>query len=155
MLEYRIVSKAPFTVMGIRRRFNSESSYQEIPKFWEAWSSDMKGLKGMFGICMQTEGEPSDKSDFDYWIADNYIPWAEVPEGCETLVIPGGLWAEFCCRGPLPDSLQSVNTQIWSEWLPALKGYVLSGNYDIEVYAPPAENPEDTVSYIWIPLKKQ
>lgn len=67
---------------------------------------------------------------------------------------PGGLWAEFTCKGPLPDSLQRVNTQIWSEWLPALTGYALAGNYSLEVYMPPAEKPEDNVSYICIPLKR-
>ncbi len=150
MLDYRIVEKAPFTVMGIRRRFNSDTSYQEIPKFWDEWTTDMKGLKGILGVCLDMDGK-----DFDYWIADNYVPWEEIPEGCEWTVIPGGLWAEFKCRGPLPDSLQSVNTQIWSEWLPALKGYTLAGNYSIEVYGPPTENPEDYESYIWIPLKKE
>ena len=32
-----------------------------------------------------------------------------------------------------PDSLQSVNTKIWSEWLPALQGYELAGKYNLEV----------------------
>ena len=58
------------------------------------------------------------------------------------------------CRGPLPDSLQSVNTKIWSEWLPALKEYELAGNYSLEVYGPPTKDPEAYESYIWIPLKK-
>ncbi len=149
MLDYRIVEKAPFTVVGIKRRFNSDTCYQEIPKFWNEWKTDRKGLKGVFGVCMDMEGK-----DFDYWIADNYLPWEDIPEGCEATVIPGGLWAQFKCKGPLPDSLQSVNTQIWSEWLPTLKGYVLAGNYSLEVYSPPTENPEDYESYIWIPLKK-
>lgn len=35
MMDYRIVEKAQFTVMGVSRKFNSETSYQEIPKFWE------------------------------------------------------------------------------------------------------------------------
>ena len=106
-------------------------------------------VKGAFGVCMDMNGP-----DFDYWIADNYVPWEDVPEGCETLPIPGGLWAEFPCRGPLPESLQRVNTQIWSEWLPSLTGYTLAGGYSLELYAPPAEDPADDVSYIWIPLKK-
>ena len=149
MLDYRIVEKAPFTIVGIKRRFNSETSYQEIPKYWREWASDMKGLKGMFGVCMDMEGK-----DFDYWIADLYAPWKDILEGCGTTQIPGGLWAEFTCRGPLPDSLQRVNTQIWSEWLPSLTGYALAGNYSLEVYMPPAEEPEDNVSYICIPLKR-
>ena len=149
MLDYCIVEKAPFTVMGIKRRFNSDTSYQEIPKFWKEWAADMKGLKGMFGVCLDMDGK-----DFDYWIADPYVPWEDIPEGCGWTVIPGGLWAEFKCKGPMPDSLQSVNTQIWSEWLPTLKGYTLAGNYSLEVYGPPTEKPEDYECYIWIPLKK-
>ena len=150
MLEYSIMEKAPFTVVGMKRRFSSETSYQEVPKFWQEWmQAEDKKLMGMFGLCTDENGK-----EFDYWIADLYAPWNEVPEGCETRVIPGGLWAQFTCRGPLPDSLQSVNTQIWSEWLPNLKGYTLAGNYSLEFYMPPAEKPEDNVNYIWIPLKK-
>ena len=122
MLDYRIVERAPFTIVGFKRRFNAETSYQEIPKFWNEWTADRKGLKGMFGICLDMDGK-----DFDYWIADLYAPWADIPEGCETYQIPGSLWAEFVCRGPLPESLQSVNTKIWSEWLPSLQGYSLAG----------------------------
>ena len=149
MLDYRIVKKAPFTVVGVHRPFNADTSYREIPKYWQEWATWNSPIKGMFGLCMDMEGK-----DFDYWIADNYVPWEEIPEGCETLQIPGGLWAEFICRGPLPGALQDVNTRIWSEWLPNLKGYALAGNYNLEVYAPPAEKPEDTLSYIWVPLKK-
>ena len=150
MLDYSIMEKAPFTIVGVKRRFNSETSYREIPKYWNEWMSDMKGLKGMFGVCLDMDGK-----DFDYWIADLYAPWEDIHEGCETYQIPGGYWAQFVCRGPLPDSLQKVNTQIWSEWLPSLTGYELAGNYSIEIYMPPAEDPADTINYIWIPLKKR
>ncbi len=149
MLDYNIVEKAPFTVIGIKKRFNTETNYKEVPEFWNEWMSDTKGLKGMFGISTDMDGR-----NFYYWIADLYMPWDEIPEDCEVFQIPGGLWAQFQCRGPLPESLQKVNTQIWSEWLPALQGYELAGNYSLELYLPPAEDPADTVSYIWIPLKK-
>ena len=150
MLDYRIVEKAPFTIVGFKRRFHTETSYQEIPKFWKEWMSDMKGLTGIYGVCMDMDGK-----DFDYWIADDYVPWKDVPEGCETAVIPGSLWAQFKCRGALPESLQSVNTKVWSQWLPTLKGYALAGNYSLEVYGPPTEKPEDYECYIWIPLKRE
>ena len=149
MLDYQIVEKAPFTVVGIKKRFSAETSYSEVPKFWNEWMSDMKGLKGMFGVCSDMDGK-----NFDYWIADLYMPWLEIPAGCETYQIPGGLWAQFLCKGPLPDSMQKVNTQIWSEWLPSLQGYTLAGNYSLEFYLPPAKDPADTVSYICVPLKK-
>ena len=150
MLDYKIVEKAAFTVVGVKKSFNSETSYTEIPKFWDEWASDMKGLKGMFGVCSDMDG-----TNFDYWIADLYMPWEEYAEGCSTYQIPGGLWALFKCVGPLPGSMQSVNTKIWSEWLPSLKEYELAGNYSLEFYLPPAKNPADTVSYIAIPIKKR
>ena len=147
MLDYRISEKAPFTVIGVKRRFNSDTSYQEIPKFWNEWlaQGENRPVMGSFGICIDMDGK-----NFDYWIADMYLPWKEIPEGCETRMIPGGLWAQFRCT---LKTLQTVNTQIWSEWLPSLKEYSLAGDYDLEFYMEPDENGE-CECYIWVPLKK-
>ena len=149
MLDYRITEKEPFTVVGFRRKFHTDTSYQEIPEFWKEWKHSGSPIKGMFGLCMDQDGNA-----FDYWIADPYQPGAAVPEGCETVEIPGSLWAEFTCKGELPEALQTVNTEIWSKWLPTLRGYQLAGNYSLEVYTELPEAPEETISYIWIPLKK-
>lgn len=151
MLEYKIVEKAQFTVMGKSRKFNTETSYAEIPKFWKEHmeNDESKVVCGMYGICMDSDGK-----NFEYFIADNYIPWNEVPAGYKTKVIPAGTWAIFPCRGSLPNTLQDVNTKIWSEWLPSCKAYKLAGNYNIEMYTPPCENPEDDYNEIWIPVKK-
>lgn len=152
MLEYRIVEKPQFTLVGLARKFSPETSYQEIPKFWEElFSRDNCPLMGCYGVCLD---EDTGDGTFTYLIADNYIPWQEVPEGMTVQVIPASTWAVFPCRGPLPDSLQSVNTRMWSEWLPSCKDYKLARNLNIEVYGPPAEKPEDTYSEIWLPLKR-
>ena len=148
MLEYSIVEKAPFTIIGVKRPFNSETSYQEIPKFWDEWMAqgEKRPIMGTFGVCIDMKGK-----DFDYWIADLYFPWEEIPEGCETRVIPGSTWAQFPCTIA---TLQDTNTKIWSEWLPALQGYTLAGEYDIEVYLPAEDGSKDMSVYIWVPLKK-
>ena len=148
MMEYRIVEKAPFTIVGVKKPFHSDSSYQEIPKFWDEWlaQGENRPIMGTFGVCLDMKGK-----DFDYWIADLYLPWEDVPEGCVTRVIPGSAWAQFPCT---IKTLQDTNTRIWSEWLPALQGYSLAGEYDIEVYLPPEEGSDDMKVYIWVPLKK-
>ncbi|MBR6705172.1 MAG: AraC family transcriptional regulator [Clostridia bacterium] len=148
MLDYRIVEKAPFTVVGVKKPFNSDNSYEEIPKFWEEWMAqgDKRPVMGTFGVCADMKGK-----DFDYWIADLYFPWEDIPEGCETRVIPGTLWAQFPCK---ISTLQDTNTRIWSEWLPSLKGYTPAGDYDIEVYLPPEAGSREMRVYIWVPLKK-
>lgn len=50
--------------------------------------------------------------------------------------------------------MQDTNTKIWSEWLPALQGYSLAGDYDLEVYLPPMDGREEMTVAIWVPLKK-
>ncbi len=148
MMDHRIVEKAPFTIVGVKRTFNSDTSYQEVPKFWDEWMAqgEKRPIMGTFGVCIDMKGK-----DFDYWIADMYFPWEDVPKGCETRVIPGGTWAEFPCT---IKTLQDTNTKIWSEWVPALKGYSLAGEYDIEVYLAPEEGSDEMRVSIWVPLKK-
>lgn len=151
MMDYKIVEKAAFTVMGRLRSFDTDTSYDQIPKFWQEHmqSEDNKVVCGMYGICIDSDGK-----NFEYLIADNYIPWNEVPKGYVTKVIPAGTWAVFPCRGALPKALQEVNTKIWNEWLPNCKDYRLGGNYNVEMYTPPCENPEESYNEIWIPVEK-
>lgn len=151
VLEYRISEKPAFTIMGRSKRVTTDTSYDEIPRFWQEHmeSGESQTVCGMYGICMDINGEA-----FDYLIADNYIPWNEVPSGYETKTIPAGMWAIFPCRGALPKALQDVNTKIWSQWLPNCKEYKLGGNYNIELYSPSTQNPDDSYSEIWIPIEK-
>lgn len=152
MMDYRIVEKAQFTVMGVSRKFSSETSYQEIPKFWEEHFRNGGGekVKGMFGVCMDSRDNGS-AMEFDYLIADVYDPCAEIPGGCVTRVIPAGTWAVFPCS---VKTLQDVNTKIWSEWLPNCKDYKLAGNYNIEMYTEMCDDPAKQYCEIWIPVVK-
>lgn len=151
MLEYKIVSKAAFTVMGKLRNFSFNNSYKEIPEFWDEHmkSEDSKIVCGMYGVCYD-----GDENGFEYLIADNYIPWNEIPDGYITKTVPEGMWAIFPCRGALPQALQEVNTKIWNEWLPNCKEYKLAGNYNIEMYTPLCEDENNNYSEIWIPIEK-
>lgn len=151
VMEYKIMEKPEFTVIGKARDFCVDSSYTEIPKFWDEHiqSGENKIVCGMYGICLNGDGKK-----FTYMIADNYQPQNDIPEGYVTQVIPSGTWAVFPCRGALPEALQRINTKIWSEWLPNCKEYRLSGNYNVEMYTPIKENPNDDYSEIWVPVEK-
>ena len=150
MMEYRIVEKPQFTVMGVSRKFHPETSYQQIPEYWtEMFGQPDFPLMGMYGICMDDNGPDV---EFDYWIADNYIPWQEIPAGCKSLVIPAGTWAVFPCK---LKTLQDTNTKMWKEWLPNCREYRLSGSYNLEVYGPPwEEDPGESYVELWLPVEK-
>lgn len=152
MLEYRIEVKPQFTVIGVSRMFHAETSYKEIPEYWlELMNKEDPPVCGAFGVCLD-----EDKGDgqFEYMIADLYQPWKDIPAQCQARVIPAATWAVFPCRGPLPDTLQSVNTQIWRDWLPASRSYRMTMGMNLEVYAPPTEDPKDTYIEIWVPVEK-
>ncbi|MBD5113998.1 MAG: AraC family transcriptional regulator [Ruminococcaceae bacterium] len=152
IMEYKIVKKAAFTVIGRSRRFLYENSYQEIPKFWQEHmkSPESANIIGMYGLSVDNK-----ERDFEYYIADNYCPQKDIPDGYATYTLPAGLWAIFPCRGPMVDTLQSTNTRIWNEWLPNCREYKLVGNYNIEAYFAPTHNdPKDDYCEIWIPVEK-
>jgi len=147
MLEYKIVEKAPFTVVGYQKQFNNETSYQEIPKWWTEVLSNQPAVMGMFGVCLDDDGKL-----FDYLIADLYQPWQAVPEGCVTHAIPGGTWAVFPCT---LGTLQDTNTKMWRDWLPSCQEYKLGGKYNLEFYyelneADPSASPVE----LWLPVCK-
>lgn len=149
MMDYRIEKKEAFTIMGRKRSFNVETSYQEIPKFWDEHMQDGGSniVSGMFGLCIDSNG-----SDFDYLIADIYFPWKDILDGYETRTIPAGTWAVFPCK---MKTLQETNTKMWKEWLPNCKDYKLSGNYNIEMYSPPCEEDiEESYCELWLPIEK-
>lgn len=59
-----------------------------------------------------------------------------------------------------PQSLQDVNTKIFSEWLPALQDYEFAAGYCVEMYDAPDKYPDGTkdkdyYTKIWIPVKKK
>ncbi len=146
-MEYKIVDKAAFTVVGWKKQFNNETSYQEIPKWWDEMQGQQSDIMGMFGVCIDSDGK-----DFDYLIADLYQPWKTVPAGCVTRTIPGGTWAVFPCT---LGTLQTTNTRMWKEWLPACKEYRLGGNYNLEFYYELNEaDPASSGVELWLPLEK-
>lgn len=150
MMEYRILEKHQFTVTGVSRKFHPETSYQKIPEYWK----EMMGkpdfpLMGVYGICMDTDERDG---EFVYWIADNYIPWKEIPTGCKAMVIPAGTWVVFPCK---LKTLQDTNTKMWQEWLPNCREYKLSGSYNLEVYGPPCEEDRcESYVELWLPVEK-
>lgn len=145
MLEYKIVEKPAFTVVGYCRQFSNETSYQEIPAWWEEMMAQGMPLDGQFGVCIDADGR-----EFNYLIADAYQPEHAIPEGCVTRDIPGGMWAVFPCTLA---TLQDVNTQMWRDWLPACRDYRLSLNCNIEYYYPLNQaDPPSSQAELWLPV---
>lgn len=159
IMDYKIVEKEAFTVMGAARNFHYERAFAEIPQFWTEFcqGGSCKAVCGMYGVCIEN-GKNS--KEFEYLIADNYIPWNDIPDGFKAVTIPKHTWAVFPCKGAMPKALQEVNTKIFSEWLPNCKDYEIAGGYNVEMYSDvrnfeKGNQDENYYSEIWIPVKKK
>lgn len=166
-MNYKIMKKDSFTVMGASRGFTYDDAKAGIPEFWSELHQPGKKrvVCGMYGICIDDKiGSEKDNNmgtdKFEYLIADNYNPAAEIPEGCVTRTIPAHTWAVFPCRGSMPQVLQNANKAIFSEWLPNCKDFEIAAGYNVEMYNDPSRyakgtQDENYYSEIWIPVKRK
>jgi len=168
-MDYKIAPMFPFKVIGFQKIFDTETSYSEIPKFWneicEKYANSVyagnapanpyeqalvDNCIGEYGVCIYDIGD----GKFRYLIAGKYTG-GEIPEGMVVYEFPRGNWAVFNCVGPNPETLQSVNTRIFNEWLPGNPEYELSGNATVEWYdcVNGMMTDPDYHSAIWVPVK--
>ncbi len=154
-MEYRIEKKPVVRGRGSSKLVGYGNGYSEIPKFWdEVFAKPGNKLMGMYGVCLDDE-VPGD--EFRYMIADDYNEELAVAENMETREIPEYTWAVFPCRGAMPQALQSVNTQVFNEWLPA-SNYEIAAGFNIEFYTDESKyelGSQDPSYYseIWVPVK--
>lgn len=158
-MDYRITKKEAFTVLAAAKEFHYENANQDIALFWQEHQTSGRGkfVCGMFGINIDPQ---MSYETFEYLIADIYNPSIDIPDGFTVRTIPAFTWAVFPCKGALPQSMQNINTKIFSEWLPALQDYEFAAGYSVEMYDMPSKYPngvndENYYTEIWIPVKKK
>ena len=157
-MDYKIIEKDAFTVIGVSKTFKYENAIVEVPKFWGDFFKTGKDkiICGMYGINMD---QSMNGNEFEYMIADDYNQ-GNIPQGFITKLIPKHTWAVFACVGPSSKTLPGINQKIFTEWLPNCKNYEIAEGYNIEMYTDAADYPngvedEKYYSEIWIPVKKK
>jgi len=164
-MDYKIEKMDGFQLIGFVREFEHETSYSQIPKFWD----EVMALEapifdrgpqnpieqaicdhkiGEFGACFQ--GFQAGR--FFYMIGGVY-QGGPIPLGLSTVHVPAAQWAKFRCTGPLPGALQSVNTQVFGQWLPGNTEYEPSMAINLEWYSLEDSTAPDYESGIWLPVK--
>ncbi|MDY3919507.1 MAG: GyrI-like domain-containing protein [Candidatus Limivivens sp.] len=166
-MEVTYEHKRSMTFIGFSTSIRPEEGYQKCPEFWNKeyagkyarlWqimkpetpveAAIFENNIGLFAICDEKE------DTFEYWIAGLY-KGGEVPEGLKLYTFPESDWAMFSARGPLPGSLQELNTQVWKEWYPNEgQKFRSNGNAMLEVYSRGDMKSPDYECGIWVPLRK-
>lgn len=171
-MDLKIEKREAMKMIGIERKFSYVTSFQEIPRFWQEFcgrycekyrryenvlSQEEEDIRqtiaecavGEYGVCVD---DISDGKQFRYYIAGIY-QGGKVPDGMKVFEIPASEWAKFKCTGEIPQALQTVNTRIFSEWLPGNHEFEMAFPVNIEWYPNGDTESSDYESAVWIPVK--
>ncbi|ASS68995.1 helix-turn-helix domain-containing protein [Paenibacillus sp. RUD330] len=165
-MNYRIEKKEAFHIAGasIEVGCADGENFRRIPLFWQESGSNgmirkvasLQPDRPIMGACVDLS---PDTDRFRYMIAveapAGTLEADKTVDGVDFVEreIPASTWAVFTAVGQLPDSIQSVTRRIYSDWFPS-SGYEHAGTADLEIYLEDGAPGKDSVSEIWVPLKK-
>jgi AraC family transcriptional regulator len=156
-MEYRIVKKEAFRIVGVRTPLKPEveANFKNLPVFWDKTFKSgiipqILGLmngepQGLLGASTDSRGE----SENYYYIA--VVSDKPVPENMFEFNIPANTWAVFSGSGK-PQSIQELQKRIFTEWQPS-SGYEWASETNIEVYLD--DDPVSMKYEVWLPVVKK
>lgn len=161
--------KSVMTFIGFSAEIAPNEGYEKCPAFWEEayekkyarlWKTGIPETEeeravcsnqiGMYALCIMN----ADNS-FEYMISGLYTG-GPVPAGMKLYEMPESDWAVFSAKGPMPGSLQQLNTEVWETWFPG-EGQKLEANgaATLEVYSAGDPRSVDYECGIWVPVKRK
>lgn len=162
MIEYRLVERPAFTVIGKQTWIAGQDS-SLFGQFWQTCQADglfqqferISGLRpgaqtnGVTLGVSRVDADPAQRSF--YYLIGIELPLDAPSDGLEVCTVPAATWAVFGSQGPLPDALVAAEMYAFGEWLPA-SGYVHAHAPELEVY-PPGADGEETYCEFWLPVE--
>lgn len=153
MMDYRVEQMDRLHVLVKEYTVAYDTCLADIPRLWDEYAA--QGLHdvvpGMLAVCF--DSEPG--GDFVYGIGDFCEEGACAPEGFVVREISAHTWAKFRAVGPMPDVLQGLNRQIYTEWMPGNEQYLPAEEMNIEIYSEGDTGSAEYESWIWIPVKER
>lgn len=159
-MNYKIVDKKSFSVVGKQRRITSVDgeNFKQVPEFWNncmkdgsyEWINSRAGKLGVLGVSLDLRN--FNEGFFTYMIGAQEIK-ESFPKGYVMETIPAATWAVFESIGSLPEAIHDLTRRIFTEWIPST-GYQLDCAPQIEVYPKGDMYAKDYRCEIWIPIRK-
>jgi AraC family transcriptional regulator len=151
-MNYRIVEKGPFKVVGFKKRVPIvfEGVNPEIAKMTELLTPEVvKQLKALSNVeptgiisasVNFSEGRMEEKGMLDHYIG--VATSSDKIGKFDVLKVEAGTWAVFESIGPFPETLQNVWGRIYSEWFPSSGYEAVEGPEILWNESPDTGNPK-------------
>jgi AraC family transcriptional regulator len=131
-MRYRVVNRPDFSVVGLKARVPlvHAGPNQAIIDFVRGIDSQvLEGLEklsdqepqGIVAVCDDLDPSRAEGTELDYYhgvITSAPAP-APAPEGTTVLPVPAGTWAVFTTSGPVPQAIQLMWRDVFTEWFPS------------------------------------
>ncbi|MEU8677669.1 AraC family transcriptional regulator [Streptomyces sp. NPDC048560] len=161
-MRYRVVDRADFTVVGLKSRVPLVHSgpNQAIIDFVRGIAphtleqleklSDQEP-QGIVAVCDDLDPSRAEGTELDYYQA--VITSADAPEGTTTLRVPAGTWAVFTTSGPVPQAIQELWRDVFTEWFPSNPYRSRPGPEILRTVLSPDKLSAD--AELWLPVERE
>ncbi|MFF9070325.1 GyrI-like domain-containing protein [Streptomyces sp. NPDC014891] len=159
-MRYRVVEKKDLRVVGRRARVplvhegENPAIAAHIRSLGQETIERLGRLsdqepRGVVSAVVHLGESREEGVELDYWHA--VVSDAEVPEEFEVLDVPSGSWAVFENEGPLPEAVQHLWRDIFTQWFPS-NPYAIRPGPEIMSISP-SEDWKTARAALWIPVE--
>lgn len=151
-MEPALLEQPPIRAVGYKRAIRGEAAQRQAlaAAFWGELRENgrldrlfaLGGGAPLLGVSMGFA-----KNGYDLYACVETA--AEPPEGMETVVVEGGLYAAFPCEGASPEAVSARWQELYQRWF-FVSGYGHCGAAEIEVYP----SPDASSCELRAPVKK-
>lgn len=161
-MEYRIVEKESFKLVGLKKRvtINHNGVNPEIAEMYQQLDIDtiikLKKIsnvepRGMIGASANFVDRHLDGvGQLDHIIG---VASTEPSDEFTVTEVEASTWAVFTSCGPFPETLQQTWAKIYGQWFPS-NNYAPTGGPELTWHESPDTTKVDYKSEIWIPVKR-
>ncbi|WP_030162039.1 AraC family transcriptional regulator [Streptomyces sp. NRRL S-244] len=158
-MRYRIVDKPAFTVAGPKARVPlvHAGPNQAIADFVRAIDpqtlerleklSDQEP-RGIVAVCDDLDPSRAEATELDYY---HGVITSAAPESA--LAVPAGTWAVFTASGPMPQAVQELWRDVFTEWFPSNPYRSRSGPEILRVRMSPDRTGAE--AELWLPVEPE
>jgi len=161
-VRYRVVSKADFTVVGLKTRvplvyaglnqaimdFVRGIDPQTLERLEKLSDQEPHGI---VAVCDDLDPSRAEGTELDYH--HGVITSAAAPEGTTTLAVPAGTWAVFTTSGPAPQAIQELWRDVFTEWFPSNPYRTRTGPEILRTRLSPEKSEAD--AELWLPVEPE
>jgi AraC family transcriptional regulator len=161
-MRYRVVDRPDFNVVGPKARvplvhsgpnqaiidFVRGIGPQTLERLEELSDQEPRGI---VAVCDDLDPSRAEGTELDYY--HGVITSATAPEGTAALSVPAGTWAVFTASGPVPQAIQELWRDVFTQWFPSNPYRSRPGPEILRTRLSPDGSAAD--AELWLPVERE